>query len=175
MLNLFATKKVLDVSRIKPVTFNGFQTGAIEQPFQYWYVSSMGSGFVGKTLMLYIHAPSLLTIVVKGRTIKSTFGAFLSRLENLAGRFGLPSVFPLSEKHFEQDCSVFKTNDRSMLGHINELINAIVCWSETAKSYDAIDTDKIEDYLMGYLHKIKGRDGYTKPREYWEDLLKFKH
>jgi hypothetical protein len=175
MLNIFATKKVLDVSKVKPLATNSTLGNTTEQPFTNWYVSSMGSGFVGKTLMLYVHSPSLLTIVVKGKTIRSTFGAFLSQLEGLASRFGFPFTFPLTEKNFERDCSIFKTNDRSMLGHINELIYTIVCWAETAKSYDTIDTNKIEDYLMGYLYKVKGTNDYSKPILYWETFLGFKH
>ena len=91
MIHLHCTKKLLNTSRLEGpllITEKG-----VSQLMHDWYVTLSGSGFAGKFFVVYCHQPSLLTILVPGKSIKKSFDEFKIRLLNLLTRFEFPKYF----------------------------------------------------------------------------------
>src|ERR1700712_5203150 len=91
MLYLHPTKKLMNFSCLKAHALLGDEME--HGTMQDWYASIAGTGFSDGYFVLYIHRPSLMTVVVKGKTIQETYDIFLARLEKLLVRFSFPKGF----------------------------------------------------------------------------------
>ncbi len=169
MLHFHATQKLLNTSRIKPVLYVSEPSPG--QRLHNWYVVLCRSGFTGKMLLLYIHEPSLLTVVVKGKTIASTVDKFRDQLTQLLYRHGFPKKFIENEMLYVADYIVGKTNSRSMLAHINQMILQVTSYNLRFTDYDEIDTTVHEDIFMDWFYKSKGKKNYQTPQKYWTTEL----
>jgi hypothetical protein len=169
MLHLHATKKLLNIGHITGAVFVTKEDG--QQHLQNWFVTLTGSGYPGKSIILYVHQPSLLTIFVKGKTVKSTYNEFIQRLQSLLQRFDFPASFIDYEISLAKEHVVGKTSSASMLSHINQILFNAECWFSRYNSYEAIDLDWIENQMMNYLFKSKGQKQYNFPLKYWEEKL----
>lgn len=169
MIHLHCTKKLLNTSRLAgPLLITA---KAESQLMHDWYVTLSGSGFAGKIFVVYCHQPSLLTIIVPGKTIKKTFDEFKIRLLNLLTRFEFPKYFIDLEMKLTEEFVVGKTNSRSMLAYLNE-INYHNEWRfKIFSSYDTIDLVAVENMIMSMLYSVKGEKDYKTPTEYWENEL----
>lgn len=165
MFHFQPTQKLLNTSRIKPLLH--ISQAAPNQRMHNWYVVLCGSGFTGKMLLLYVHEPSLLTIVVKGKTIATTIDAFRKQLEQLLYRYNFPTNFIATEMSLGTDYVVSKTSNKSMLARINQMVYQVTFYNNRYSSYDDIDTTKYEDIFMDWLYTSKGQKGYQTPLEYW--------
>jgi hypothetical protein len=165
MFHFHATQKLLNTCRIKPVLH--ISQAAPDQRMHNWYVVMCGSGFTGKMLLLYVHEPSLLTVVVKGKTIATTIAAFRQQLEQLLYRYNFPPNFIETEMSLGTDYVVSKTSNKSMLAHINQMVLQVTHYNYRYPSYDDIETTVHEDIFMDWLYKSKGQKGYHTPLEYW--------
>ena len=84
MILVRATQKLLNTQRLKPQTVD---LSAITLPILgTWYANTVTSSFKGKSLVIYVHEPSLVTVVTVGKTIKKTFPNFIISLEKLLKR-----------------------------------------------------------------------------------------
>lgn len=171
MLHFHATQKLLNTSRIKPVLYVSEPSSG--QRLHNWYVTLCGSGFAGKMLMLYVHEPSLLTVVVKGKSIATTIENFRSQLRLLLYRHEFPQTFIEKEMTYLDDFIVGKTMSRSMLGHINQMVEQVAAYNLRYLGYNEIDVTVHEDIFMEWFHKSKLQRKYTTPREYWSKELKW--
>ena len=169
MLHFQATKKVLNTSKINSVLY--LSEPAAGQLMHNWYVALCGSGFPGKMLLLYVHEPSLLTIMVKGKTIDSTIDNFRNQLQQLLLRYESPLAFIEKEMLYTDDYVIGKTNNRSMLGNINEMILQVTTYNLKYASYSDIDTTIHENIFMDWLYKSKGLKEYQTPFGYWRKQL----
>ncbi len=169
MLHFQATQKLLNTSRIKPVQY--LSEADPDQHLHYWYVVLCGSGFTGKALLLYIHEPSLLTVVVKGKTIASTIDNFRIQLKNLLERHQFPKYFIEKELLYTEAYIIGKTSNKSMLAHINQMILQVKTFNLRYPSYDAINTVIHEDIFMDWHYKSKGQKDYQTPLKYWMKKL----
>jgi hypothetical protein len=165
MLHFHATQKLLNTSRIKPVLYVSEPSPG--QRLHNWYVVLCGSGFTGKMLLLFIHEPSLLTVVVKGKTIASTIDNFRKQLKQLLYRHDFPKTFIEKEMLYAADYIVGKTGNKSMLAHINQMVLQVTTYNLRYASYDEIDTAVNEDIFMDWMYKSKGQKDYQTPLKYW--------
>lgn len=169
MIHLHCTKKLLNTSRLAGPLLNTAKGES--QLMHNWYVTLSGSGFAGKFFVVYCHQPSLLTIIVPGKTIKKTFDEFKIRLLNLLTRFEFPKYFINLEMKQTEEFVVGKTNSRTMLAYINE-INYHNEWRlKKFSSYDTIDLIVVENMIMDMLYSVKGKKDYITPTKYWESEL----
>jgi len=169
MIHLHCTKKLLNTSRLEgPLLITEKD---VSQLMHDWYVTLSGSGFAGKFFVVYCHQPSLLTILVPGKSIKKSFDEFKIRLLNLLTRFEFPKYFINLEMKLTEEFVVGKTNSRSMLAYLNE-INYHNEWRfKKFSSYDTIDLIEVENMIMSMLYSVKGEKDYKTPTEYWENEL----
>jgi hypothetical protein len=167
MLHFHATKKLLNTSRLNSLLY--LSEPAAGQYLHHWYVVLSSSGFRGKFLLLYVHEPSLLTVLVKGKTIASTFDTFRKQLKKLLHRHNFPVAFIEKEMSFADDYIIGKTNNKSMLAHINHMVLQVTAFNLHFASYDEIDTDIHEDLFMDWLSGRKGQKNYETVLEFWKN------
>ncbi len=84
MIIVHAVQKLLNISRLKPALFISKPSDG--QEMHSWYTKLIATGFPGKFLVMYVHEPSLLVVLTRGKTIKATMPEFCSRLEALLKR-----------------------------------------------------------------------------------------
>ena len=165
MLHFQATKKLLNISRLDSVLYQSEPSSG--QQLHNWYVASCGSGFPGKLLLLYVHENSLLTVVVKGKTIASTIDNFRVQLKQLLLRHNFPLSFIEREMSCTDDYVIGKTSNKSMLGHVNQMILQVTTYNLQYAGYHEIETNNHEDIFMNWLYKNKGQREYQTPLGFW--------
>lgn len=165
---IHSAQKLLNTSKIEAIA-------CISKPYegqflQSWYARLVSSGFPGKLLVIYVHEPSLLTVVCKGKTIRGTWEEFCTRLPRLLTKAG----FPQSQVHFEINLMktyiVAKTISRSMNGYMSQI--AQILESPKSPSYESISQEDMEDFMLRYLYSTRIKNvPYTTPAEYWKNFL----
>ena len=148
MLLIHAVQKLLNTSGIKASLHVGAPSEG--QQLYSWYAALASTGLPGKLLVLYVHEPSLLTVVCQGKTIKGTIEEFRTRLPLLLRRHGLPEGFIVRELELMNAYEVSKTDSKSMLGSINALKEVVRHVIRKAPVSEAIDRDRLEDRLINY-------------------------
>ena len=164
MLLIHAVQKILDTSRIQASLHIG--TPSEGQQLYSWYAALASTGLRGKLLVIYVHEPSLMTVVCEGKTIKGTIEEFRTRLHLLLMRYGLPADFIQREMELTGEYTVSKTDSKRMLGKINALKEVIreVVYSTPAS--DPIGRDRLGDIMMEYPNWEVGNKSLTSALEY---------
>jgi hypothetical protein len=92
-----------------------------------WYCTLLATGFTGKLMVMYVHEPSLLTIICRGKTINGTWEEFRRRLPLLLKKYDFQSSFIEFETGLANGYVVSKTNSRSVSIRQTAYLKA---WSE---------------------------------------------
>jgi hypothetical protein len=164
MIIVRATQKLINTQRIKPeiIDLKSENISVLSE----WYANTITSSFKGKSFVIYVHYPSLITVIVMGKTINKTFSEFKERLNNLLARFSFPQSFLNEELLHFNNCKITKTNSRKMLGFMNSITDQIISRMYTYESISEIDFDEEENILMNYIHGNKPANYFT-PSLYW--------
>ncbi len=166
MLIIHSVQKLLNTSRLETSLY-------ITQPNQgqylhSWYARLLSSGFPGKMMVMYVHEPSLIVVICKGKTIQGTWETFLNRLELLLSRFQFQESFIKSELSQTEGYTVSKTNSKSMLSFMNQLVFELEYDCRRFPDYDSMSLDRLEDSMMDRPHQTgKRQTDYLTPLEYW--------
>jgi hypothetical protein len=95
MIIIHAVQKLLNTSRLKTSLY---VTAPSEgQRMHHWYARLFSSTFPGKLFVMYVHQPSLLLVVCRGKTIAGTWPEFLVRLPALLERHKFKPEFIAKE------------------------------------------------------------------------------
>ena len=168
MIILHAVQKLLNTSGLKPVLYVSEPSEG--QQLHSWYAKLVPSGFAGKLMVMYVHEPSLLVVLTRGKSIKSTLPQFYERLPLLMQRYGFNPGFTAQEmKLVQEGYVVSKTDSRSMLGFMNEMTFHLECRCENYLSYGGIDLDREEDIFMKWLSFDKALRRYRFTKDYWKE------
>ena len=117
---------------------------------------------------MYVHQPSLLTVLTRSKTIHSTISQFYDRLPALLTRHNFKPAFIESEMKFiEEGYVISKTNSKSMLAHMNELTVNIEHHCRRFPLYQAIDLEYIENIHTDWMSFDKTLNKYRTVMEYW--------
>jgi hypothetical protein len=168
MIIIYAVQKLLNISRLKPALF--ISNAAEGQLLHHWYARLVATGSSGKLMVMYVHQPSLMMILCKGKTIQGTWAEFRERLPGLLKRSGFPLLFIDNEMKQMGGYVVSKTNSKSMLAFMNQIILRLEIFIQT-HGYENIAQDNLEDSFMSYLHLYPGTKHYSSPMEQWEKIL----
>lgn len=171
MQHLYVTKRLFNLSRLEPTDLTG--PSNFGQQTQDWYVNMTSSGFAGYFFMLYVHQPSLLSVIVKGNSISATYPGFLKRLDNLVQRFGFPKKLLAAELGHGNGYHLSGIKSPSMVAHINRLADHVSYWCGKVGSYENADANELEDSIMAYPYK-RGNRIYKSPVTFWEEKLGIK-
>ena len=165
MLIIHAVKKLLNTSKIE--TGQYITKPAEGQLLHSWYAGLFSSTFPGKLMVMYVHEPSMLTVVCKGKTVKTTWPQFKERLPALLQRYHFSQAFIEAEMTEAGGYVVAKTNSRSMLGRMNQMPYQLEYDCSRFKTYEAISLVILENRMMDMLYGIGGNK-YTSPIRYWQ-------
>ena len=166
MIIIHATKKLLNTSRLPAVAY--VTKPSENQLLHSWYASTFSSSFPGKMMTVYVHEPSMLSVVCKGKTIKNTWPQFVERLPGLllACRFDINVIE--AEILLVNDYVVAKTNSRSMLAYMRQMLETLEYNCGRFQSYDEISETYLENLIMEMPFSMKEhRHKYFSPMRYW--------
>ncbi|MDR3712827.1 MAG: hypothetical protein P4L51_08430 [Puia sp.] len=170
MLIIHSVRKLLNTSRVEAALY-------ITEPNQSqylhgWYARLLPSGFAGKMMVMYVHEPSLMCIVCKGKTIQGTWDNFLERLEALLKRFNFPNAFIKNELLQAEGYVISKTNSRSMLSFMNQMVFDLEYNCMKSEDFAAIPLDWMEEQMMDRPYQ-QGKKQYEfrTPLQYWQQAI----
>ena len=168
MLILHSTQKLLNTSRLKASLYISQATAG--QMLHSWYCTLLPTGFTGKLMVMYVHEPSLLTIICRGKTINGTWEEFRRRLPLLLKKYDFQPSFIEQEMGLADGYVVSKTNSRSMVAYINQMKPGLEIHCGNSGSYDNISQDFLEECMMGYPYQISNKSGdYRSAIQYWRE------
>jgi hypothetical protein len=169
MIHLHATGKLLNLGKIDGKTL--ITQHEANQQLHNWYVTIIGSSFRGKMLVLYVHEPSLMTIIARGKTIRTTYPEFKIRCEKILNRYKFPENIVNRELHLINEYVIGKTTNRSTLAKINQITYLLGYWVYQYNTYADIDLDILENRMMNHLSSNKISKDYSTPIDFFEKLL----
>jgi hypothetical protein len=165
-----ATKKLLKISRIKPVDFENNSSQLLPGE---WYANIIRTGYVGKLVVLFFHNYTKISIVCPTKSLNVAINQLPARVENYLIRHNFISLLDMFE--LGSEINIFSTNSRSTLAFMNQLMSNIEWHLSKAGSFDNIDYDKVEDIHSNFLYSIKGKSGkYESPLEILKQIKELK-
>ena len=169
MIIIHAVQKLQNISRLKPALFVSEPSDG--QELHSWYAKLVSTSFKGKMLVMYVHQPSLIVIIARGKTISGTMTEFQLRLENFLNRFNFGREFIQAEINMViEGYIISKTNSRSMLGSMNAISENITYRCTKFDTYAAIEFDKIENTFMEWLTSDKTKpNNFSRTSDYWRE------
>jgi len=126
-----------------------------------WYASLVSMGRPGKLAIHFLHYPSMLTILIPGKSLNKALKILPLRCESLLNRLNFSSLINIFQ--LNQPPQVFTTNSRSILAHITQIKFSLEIHLSEAKSDDEIDWDKLEEIYAEYI--LSRNKIYVKPIE----------
>ena len=170
MVIIHAVKKLLNTSRISAALHIGKPTDG--QHMYSWYATVIATGFAGKMLVMYVHEPSMMAVICRGKTIQTTWPQFRERVAALLHRFEFPEHIITNELREMNGYTVSKTDSRSMLAIINQLKEDVAWYIEQSDiPYAFFPLEVWEDRMMKRLHAAGRKpNDYTTPIDYWRKL-----
>lgn len=170
------TSKILKISGIKPVKNTDTivlpqnsvetQNSATLLPGE-WYAGLVSTGRQGKLAIHFLHYPTMLTVLVSGKSLNKALPLFKVRAQNLIKRLGYSKL--IFQYQLQTEPQIYTTNSRSMVSHMNQLRMNIEYHLAMAESVDEIDWDYIEDVHFDWLFSRDKK--YTSPSEILNALL----
>lgn len=168
MVIIHAVQKLLNISRLQPALF--ITASAIGQEMHSWYAKLISTPNRGKFLVMFVHEPSLLIVLAKGKTITGTLPAFYERLEALLKRNNFePGFIQREVKMIREGYIISKTNNRSVVASMNAITENIETSETIFESYDTIDLNLFEDLYLGWLTRDNTSSGkFKRTCDYWQ-------
>ena len=167
MVIIHSVQKLLNTSRLKAALY--ISEPGKEQYLHSWYARLLATGFPGKLLVMYVHEPSLMLILCQGKTIQGTWNSFRERLKNLLERFYFTNSFIEKEMGQMEGYIVSKTNSKSILAHMNQMVYHLEYHCSQVASYDSIPLDFLENGMMETLYQYgKSFHDYRSALDYWK-------
>ncbi|MEO8416638.1 MAG: hypothetical protein ABI472_23435 [Ginsengibacter sp.] len=166
MIILHAVQKLLKTSGLQPAMY--ISAPSENQYLHAWYAKLLSTGFPGKLLVMYVHQPSLLLVLTRGRSINTTLPSFFSRLPQLLHRNNFKQEFIEQEIQLvEEGYVISRTNNRSMLGSMNAITVNIETSCRMSPLYELINLDDIEDDYLDWFTLDAASGRYLRTRDYW--------
>jgi hypothetical protein len=157
-----ATRKLLNVSRIDPLRD---ERPLPEQPPGEWYAHGVSQS--RRSVVHYLHIPSMVSVIVKGRSIGTTVAEVPERLERLLNRHHFGGL--LGQYALNLPPVVLATSSRRMLGHLNQMRYHVEYHLALPEEGETVNLDHVEDTCYNYLfsapNPIKPGRRYVKPQD----------
>src|SRR5690606_12743645 len=129
---------------LKNVEVAGEQLPASAFLLGEWYANAVPLPFRGRWLVLFVHASTLLTVLLPGRSLRATLPAFRPRVAALLQRLGASPGWIAQHWHRDEHVTFGRTADRRVVGTMNELAFQAQTAAEWAGSFDQLDFTELE-------------------------------
>jgi hypothetical protein len=159
-MKIRATAKVLNISKIKPISDD---SPTIQSMPGEWYAGVLSLLQPGKLAIHFLHTPTYISIIIPGKSLNKAVLFLPARIENLLKRTGYESLISQYQTGTPE---IFKTNNKSMLGYLNQMKLEIECLLTYRYPPGEIDFDDLENNYLSYLFrgKLVG-SSFTSPYE----------
>lgn len=163
---LRATKKLLSLNHIEPTPINQASLTTLNE----WVVTLASATFKGKTVLAFIHAQSLLTVLTEGKSIKKNIPEFNVRLRKLLKRSNFPANLVGDMVNETNHMLIGAEINRKVSAQARSIVSFIESFCASKNSYDEIDLDVIENILFDTPHGLNKRNFYT-PETWWNNYI----
>lgn len=163
-----ATSKTLNIAKIASVK----NLAEIEGPLPgEWYVSLVPTGRKGVSAIHFVHNPTMLSVVVMGRSLNKALAEFPLRAAALLRRFGCVELMERFE--FDSAREIYTTNNRGILANMNQMKYFIEWEFAMAEELDSAVLGHIENHLIKDIigGKVAQGQDYIRPIDVLESLL----
>lgn len=140
MILLRATQRLLKQGGISMVPEPPLPTTILGE----WYANVVPLPFPGRWIVMYTSANTLLTVVTSGRGLRTTLPVFQQRMPALLRRLRLPDPWVQAQANALEEVYVTRTNNRRVLGSMNDLAYQIRIAAEVTRSFERLDFDCLE-------------------------------
>jgi hypothetical protein len=137
---LRCTQRLLKSSRVTPESEPLLPKGILGE----WYANTVSLPFPGRSLVIFTSAKTLLTVVAPGRILRTTIPVFQKRLPILLKQLELAENWITLETGARSEVHVARTENRRVLGSMNDLAHAIWFHALETPSFDRFDLDRLE-------------------------------
>ncbi|MDD4227390.1 MAG: hypothetical protein WCY58_10795 [Mariniphaga sp.] len=163
-----ATAKLHNIARMKPVKNESVITGSLPGE---WYASLLSTGRKGGSAMHFLHNPTMISVIVLGRSISKSLEVFPMRVASLLDRNGFSKLVPGFELDTEPE--IYATNSRNILANMNQMRFNIEFHLAMSENLDLFDIARNEDLHLEYLFggKVAGDRSYIRPVDHLNELL----
>lgn len=162
-----ATAKLFSIARIKPVPNNTQLSGPLPGE---WYASLLSSGRRGGGVIHFLHHPSMISILVMGRSLTKALNALPVRTAALLARNGFSDLIPSFELFSVPELCA--TNSRSILANMTQMKLDLEYNLALLEIVEPSDLNKIEDLYLRYL--IGGKIAKAESENYIQPVAQLK-
>jgi hypothetical protein len=122
-------------------------------------------------MVMYVHEPSLIIVLTRGKTVAGTMIEFCNRLEALLNRNHFEAAFIKKEMELAGEGYIIgKTNSKSILASMNAITKNIEFRCSTFFNYESINSDAMEDAFMEWLtYDASKPKGFKCTFDYWKE------
>lgn len=141
-----ATTNLLSIARIKPVKMEASITGPLPGE---WYASLLSTGRKGGSVIHFLHHPTLISVLVMGRSLNKALDVLPVRVHALLNRNGFSDL----AKGFELFTipEVVTTNSRSLLASMTQLKFDLEYNLALLEEVEPAELIRMEDKYLTYL------------------------
>lgn len=157
-----ATSKLLNIARIAPVKNLSAIDGHLPGE---WYASLVATGCKGGSAIHFVHNPTMLSVVVLGRSLNKALEVFPSRVAALLRRYGFADLVDRFE--LGSSIEIYTTNNRSIVANMNQMKYSIEWAFAMAEEVEPAVLNRIENIMIKDLigGKIARGQDYMQPLE----------
>jgi hypothetical protein len=164
-----ATAKLHNISRLTPIR----NESAIPGPLPgEWYASLVSTGWKRGAAIYFVHNPSMLMVIVLGKSIKKAMVEMPDRVRALLERNGFSAL----TRAFDLDTpyEIFATNDRNILSNMTQMKFSLEYSLAIEEELGSAEIVRIEDLYLDYLMggKIAGEEDYIRPIDQLNKLMR---
>lgn len=165
-----ATAKLLTIARIKPVKMEASINGPLPGE---WYASLLSTGRKGGSVIHFLHHPTMISILVLGRSLNKALDVLPVRVHALLSRNGFSDL----AQGFELFTipKIVTTNSRSFLASMTQIKFDLEYNLALLEELDPSEINRLEDLYLKYLFggkiaKAESED-YIRPVDQLKKLL----
>lgn len=152
MVVIRCTQRLLKRSRVDPNLEPPKPSAILGE----WYANVMALPFRGESAVLFCNVETRIVVITRGSTLRTTMPQFAQRLERLLERLGVPNEAIALQREQMVDGTITTTDDRVMLGFVNDAAHAIRASAERFQAIDSLDLDHEEEKLAGTPNAAAG-------------------
>ena len=170
-----ATTKLYNIARIRAEK----NISALSESLPgEWYANLISTGRAGELGILFFHIPTMITVVILGKSIRKAVKELPQRTESLLIRNGFKDLVP----GFQLDTApeFYSTNSRNILANMNQLKFGIEWSLALSEELEERDISRIEDNYLRHLvggkvaNEKGGKRDYIKAKTILKELLEKK-
>jgi len=165
-----ATAKLLTIARIKPVKMEASLNGPLPGE---WYASLLSTGRKGGSVIHFLHLPTMISMLVLGRSVNKALDMLPVRVHALLSRNGFSDLAQGFELFTVPE--VVTTNSRSLLSNMAQMKWDLENNLALLEEVNPAELNRLEDVYLKYLFggkiaKAESKD-YIRPVDQLKKLL----